>query len=49
MAALAATFGAAAVLGVGTAVITGSALALVFGLADAVIGLGAFCIWAWSL
>ncbi|WP_177232365.1 hypothetical protein [Methylobacterium gossipiicola] len=50
MAALAAIiFAALAIVGLGTAFLTGSGRALTFGLADVAIGLVAFCIWAWSL
>ena len=49
MAALSALFAALAMLGFAAAFVTGSGRALAFGLADSVIGLVAFCIWAWSL
>jgi C4-dicarboxylate transporter len=42
-------FGVLAVLGFAAAFVTGSGRALAFGFVDAVVGLVAFCIWAWSL
>ncbi|WP_264046941.1 hypothetical protein [Methylobacterium flocculans] len=42
-------FAALSVLAFGVAALTGSGRALAFGMADAAIGLVAFCIWAWSL
>ena len=42
-------FAALAVVGLATAFLTGSGRALSFGLADVVIALVSFCIWAWSL
>lgn len=46
---IAPAFAALAVIGLAIAVRTGSVRALALGLADAVVGLIAFCIWAWSL
>lgn len=42
-------FGVLAVVGFGVAGLTGSGRALAFAMADSMIGLAAFCIWAWSL
>lgn len=42
-------FAVLSVLWFGIAALTGSGWALAYGMADAAIGLVAFCIWAWSL
>ena len=49
MAALSAMFALLAVGGFGVAFLTGSGRALAFGMVDVLVGLVAFCIWAWSL
>lgn len=42
-------FAGLAVIGFAGAFATGSGRALAFGMVDALVGLIAFCIWAWSL
>jgi hypothetical protein len=49
MAALAVLSAAIAIVAITSACVTGSAPVLLFGFADLVVGLVAFCRWAWTL